>query len=229
MGRNGISRLFLFFVALILSSGVSNASFVSTIRHLAAPKDHDGNSSVKIQVSPSPSPDPAKTLNTTNTEDNSVSKVDNSTSLNNNNNNIGNISDKSNGERGVVGLNSTRGNEKENGDEKRDDETKNVSEEKDHRKPDLESEAGGENCTTVGGRRCTDLKSLTACILGFDNGSHWWTVLIQNSGERNLSVDVLAPNPNDNFLVEIAKHQTKTVRIVFLFHRVVSMVDLKLA
>uniref|UniRef100_A0A6M2EFA4 DUF7356 domain-containing protein n=1 Tax=Populus davidiana TaxID=266767 RepID=A0A6M2EFA4_9ROSI len=215
MGRNGISRLFLFFVALILSSGVSNASFVSTIRHLAAPKDHDGNSSVKIQVSPSPSPDPAKTLNTTNTEDNSVSKVDNSTSLNNNknNNNIGNISDKSNGERGVVGLNSTRGNEKENGDEKRDDETKNVSEEKDHRKPDLESEAGGENCTTVGGRRCTDLKSLTACILGFDNGSHWWTVLIQNSGEHNLSVDVLAPNPNDNFLVEIAKHQTKTINL----------------
>jgi hypothetical protein len=35
---------------LILSSGVSNASFVSTIRHLAAPKDHDGNISVKIQV-----------------------------------------------------------------------------------------------------------------------------------------------------------------------------------
>jgi hypothetical protein len=50
MGRNGISKLILFFVVLILSSGVSNASFVSTIRHLAAPKDHDGNSSVKIQV-----------------------------------------------------------------------------------------------------------------------------------------------------------------------------------
>lgn len=215
MGRNGISRLFLFFVVLILSSGVSNASFVSTIRHLAAPKDHDGNISVKIQVSPSPSPDPAKTLNTTNTEDNSVSKVDNSTSLNNNNNNnnIGNISDKINGERGVVGLNSTRGNEKESRDEKRDDGTKNVSEEKDHRKPDLESEAGGENCTTVGGRRCTDLKSLTACILGFDNGSHWWTVLIQNSGERTLSVDVLAPNLIDNSLVEIAKHQTKTINL----------------
>ena len=133
-----------------------------------------------IKVSPSPSPDPAKTLNTTNTEDNSVSKVDNSTSLNNNNNNnnnIGNISDKINGERGVVGLNSTRGNEKESRDEKRDDETKNVSEEKDHRKPDLESEAGGENCTTVGGRRCTDLKSLTACILGFDNGNGFYYIM----------------------------------------------------
>jgi hypothetical protein len=42
-------------------------------------------------------------------------------------------------------------------------------------------------------------------------------------------VDVLAPNLIDNSLVEIAKHQTKTVRIDFLFHRVVSMVDLKLA
>ncbi|KAJ6765397.1 DENTIN SIALOPHOSPHOPROTEIN-LIKE ISOFORM X1 [Salix purpurea] len=176
-------------------------------RRLTALKDHGGNSSVKIQVSPSPSSDSAKTLNTTNTEDNSVSKVDNPTSLNNNNNN------RSNDERGVVGLNSTRGKEKESANEKRDDETKNVSEEKDHWKPDLESEVGGENCTTLGGRRCTDLKSLTACILGFDNGNQWWTVLIQNSGEHNLSVDVLAPNPVDYVLVEIEKQQTKMINL----------------
>ncbi|KAB5561809.1 hypothetical protein DKX38_006766 [Salix brachista] len=261
MDRNGVSRLFLLFSVLIFSSGVSNASFLSKNRRLTALKDHGGNSSVKIQVSPSPSPDPAKTLNTTNTEDNSVSKVDNPTSLNNNNN-------RSNDERGVVGLNSTRGNEKESANEKRDDETKNVSEEKDHRKPDLESEVGGENCTTLGGRRCTDLKSLTACILGFDNGklhmdygvscstkswfrhemaahalliavvlelmknkchhthslepsidrpqdagNQWWTVLIQNSGEHNLSVDVLAPNPVDYVLVEIEKQQTKMINL----------------
>ncbi|KAJ6708453.1 TRANSMEMBRANE PROTEIN [Salix viminalis] len=208
MDRNGVSRLFLLFSVLIFSSGVSNASFLSNNRRLTALKDHGGNSSVKIQVSPSPSPDPAKTLNTTNTEDNSVSKVDNPTSLNNNNNN-----NRSNDERGVGGLNSTRGNEKESANEKRDDETKNVSEEKDHRKPDLESEVGGENCTTLGGRRCTDLKSLTACILGFDNGNQWWTVLIQNSGEHNLSVDVLAPNPVDFVLVEIEKQQTKMINL----------------
>ncbi|KAJ6365803.1 hypothetical protein OIU76_030560 [Salix suchowensis] len=172
MDRNGVSRLFLLFSVLIFSSGVSNASFLSMNRRLTALKDHGGNSSVKIQVSPSPSPDPAKTLNTTNTEDNS-----------------------------------------ESANEKRDDETKNVSEEKDHRKPDLESEVGGENCTTLGGRRCTDLKSLTACILGFDNGNQWWTVLIQNSGEHNLSVDVLAPNPVDYVLVEIEKQQTKMINL----------------
>ncbi|KAJ6395206.1 hypothetical protein OIU77_020466 [Salix suchowensis] len=101
----------------------------------------------------------------------------------------------------------------ESANEKRDDETKNVSEEKDHRKPDLESEVGGENCTTLGGRRCTDLKSLTACILGFDNGNQWWTVLVQNSGEHNLSVDVLAPNPVDYVLVEIEKQQTKMINL----------------
>ncbi|KAJ6739711.1 TRANSMEMBRANE PROTEIN [Salix koriyanagi] len=213
MDRNGVSRLFLLFSVLIFSSGVSNASFISMNWRLTALKDHGGNSSVKIQVSPSPSPDSAKTLNTTNTEDNSVSKVDNPTSLHNNNNNNNN-NNRSNDERGFVGLNSTRGNEKESANEKRDDETKNVSEEKDHRKPDLESEVGGENCTTLGGRSTCLIDS---CRIGTyeeqeTNGGHW-TVLIQNSGEHNLSVDVLAPNPVDYVLVEIEKQQTKMINL----------------
>ena len=69
----------------------------------------------------------------------------------------------------------------------------------------------------------------SSSILSLFVGNQWWTVLIQNSGEHNLSMDVLAPNPVDYVLVEIEKQQTKMVRIIFLFHHVVSMVYLELA
>ncbi|CAK7343560.1 unnamed protein product [Dovyalis caffra] len=214
MDRNGILRLLLLF--FLIFSDVSNASFLLKIRQLVALQD--GNKSVQIQASPSPSPDPAKTLNTTNTEDNSTSI--------NNNNNSSNISNNNN--TGIVGPSSIPGNQTDSEIEKHNDEPKKVSEEKDHHKTDSESEVGGENCTTVAARRCTDLKSMTACVLGFDNGSQWWTVLIQNSGEHNLSVDVLAPNPIDNSLVEVGKHRTKKVHLLASFLSRVSLFALQI-
>jgi hypothetical protein len=120
-----------------------------------------------IKVPPSPSPDPANALNTTNTEENSVLKADNSTSINNSSSS--NKSDNNN--TGIVGPSSIPGNQSHSEAEKNNDEKKKVSEEKDHHKTDSESEVGGENCTKVGTKRCTDRKSMSACILGFDNGN----------------------------------------------------------
>ncbi|KAJ6407662.1 hypothetical protein OIU84_011032 [Salix udensis] len=212
MDRNGILRLL--WLLFFLFSDASNASFVSKIRQLAALKD--GNNPVQIQVSPSPSPVPANTLNTTKPEGNSVLKADNSTSMNNSSigSNIDNKSNNSdNNNTGIVGPSSIPGNKTAREDEKNNDETKKVSEEKDHHKTDSEAEVGGENCTTLGTKRCTDLKSMSACILGFDSEFHWWTVLIQNSGEHNLSVDVVAPNSADNALVLVGKHQSKKINL----------------
>ncbi|KAJ6331446.1 hypothetical protein OIU76_009928 [Salix suchowensis] len=67
------------------------------------------------------------------------------------------------------GPSSIPGNKTAREDEKNNDETKKVSEEKDHHKTNSEAEVGGENCTTLGTKRCTDLKSMSACILGFDS------------------------------------------------------------
>ncbi|KAL9398933.1 hypothetical protein Peur_007894 [Populus x canadensis] len=203
MDRNGILRLL--WLLFLLFSDASNTSFLSKIRQLVALKD-DSNS-VQIQVPPSPSPDPANTLHTTNTEENSVLKADNSTSINNSSSS--NKSDNNN--TGIVGPSSIPGNQTDSEAEKNNDEKKKVSEEKDHHKTDSESEVGGENCTKLGTKRCTDRKSMSACILGFDNESQRWIVLIQNSGERDLSVDVHAPNSVDNSLVELGKHQTKKI------------------
>ncbi|KAG5243178.1 conserved oligomeric Golgi complex [Salix suchowensis] len=111
------------------------------------------------------------------------------------------------------GPSSIPGNKTAREDEKNNDETKKVSEEKDHHKTNSEAEVGGENCTTLGTKRCTDLKSMSACILGFDSEFHLWTVLIQNSGEHNLSVDVVAPNSVDNALVLVGKHQSKKINL----------------
>ncbi|KAF9680109.1 hypothetical protein SADUNF_Sadunf06G0086000 [Salix dunnii] len=212
MDRNGILRLLC--LLFLLFSDVSNASFLSKIRQLAALKD--GNNSVQIQVSPSPSPVPANTLNPTKTEGSSVLKVDNSTSINNSStsSHIDNKSNnRDNNSTGIVGPSSIPRKQTDREVEKNDDETKKVSEEKDHHKKDSEAEVGGENCTTLGTKRCTDLKSMSACILGFDSEFHWWTVLIQNSGEHNLSVDVLPPNSADRSLVEVGKHQSKKINL----------------
>ncbi|KAJ6922647.1 hypothetical protein NC652_016331 [Populus alba x Populus x berolinensis] len=163
MDRNGILRLL--WLLFLLFSDASNAFFLSKIRQLVALKN-DSNS-VHIQVPPSPSPDPANTLNKTNTEDNSVLKADNSTSINNSSSS--NKSDNNN--TGIVGPSWIPGNQTDSGVEKNNDEKKKVSEGKDHHKTDSESEVGGENCTKMGTKRCTDLESMSACILGFDNGN----------------------------------------------------------
>ncbi|KAB5552245.1 hypothetical protein DKX38_009556 [Salix brachista] len=226
MDRNGILRLL--WLLFFLFSDASNASFLSKIRQLAALKD--GNNPIQIQVSPSPSPVPANTLNTTKPEGNSVLKADNSTSINNSSisSNIDNKSNNSdNNNTGIVGPSSILGNRTDREVEKNNDETKKVSEEKDHHKTDSEAEVGGENCTTLGTKRCTDLKSMSACILGFDSEFQCWTVLIQNSGEDNLSVDVVAPDSADNALVFVGKHQSKKVWILFCFFMLFLWSDLE--
>ena len=134
-----------------------------------------------IKVSPSPSPVPANTLNTTKPEGNSVLKADNSTSINNSSisSNIDNKSNNSdNNNTGIVGPSSILGNRTDREAEKNNDETKKVSEEKDHHKTNSEAEVGGENCTTLGTKRCTDLKSMSACILGFDSGNDFLYIVM---------------------------------------------------
>lgn len=56
-----------------------------------------------------------------------------------------------------------------------------------------------------------------------------FVVLVQNEGESNLKVNLSAPNPSDNVVLEIPKHQTIKVWIIFLILCHISLISMELS
>ncbi|KDP21866.1 hypothetical protein JCGZ_00653 [Jatropha curcas] len=193
MDRNGIVAVF---VLVLIVADVSNASLLSAFQRfvtLASTGSSDAN-----QVSPSPSPDPLQTGTKTTTSNETNSK---GPKVPDNSNNVNNTS-KVSRDTGMV--NPPPQNE---GGIGKTYETMNKNE----GKMDSQSE-GGLNCTGLS-RRCKDRNSLVACILNYEDGHNKLVVLVQNEGKSFLKVDLSAPNPIDNALIEIPKYETKKISL----------------
>ncbi|GMH26384.1 hypothetical protein Nepgr_028227 [Nepenthes gracilis] len=62
--------------------------------------------------------------------------------------------------------------------------------------------------------RCSDSKSMTACIQRFDDGLKLLVLLIQNQGESNMKVNLTIPNSADKQKeIEILKKQTQKIKV----------------
>ncbi|OAY41639.1 uncharacterized protein LOC110622913 [Manihot esculenta] len=186
MDRNGmlVSVFLLFFIV----ADVSNASLLSAFRRFVAVASTGTN-----QISPSPSPDPLL--------------VGNSTTSNGTTSKDKKVPDDSNkvdsGSKGSIA-----GPPPQN---KKEDVKANGTTNKNDNKTDSQSEVG-QNCTGMT-RRCKDQDKLVACILNFQTGHTKFVVLVQNEGESNLKVNLSAPNPSDNVVLEILKHQTIKINL----------------
>lgn len=115
--------------------------------------------------------------------------------------------------------------DKEKEEEKKEEEKEKVKEKKEDEKEQKEEEkekgknkpvvpvGGGESCDEIG-RRCQDLKSMTACIKSFDYDSKALVLLIQNKGDSSLKVDLtnLISGSNQK-VIDIPKHQSKQVKM----------------
>ncbi|KAJ4704230.1 SUN domain-containing protein 2 [Melia azedarach] len=81
---------------------------------------------------------------------------------------------------------------------------------------DKNSSELGVNETCDGLNKCTDLRTLVACIQNFDTaGSRELTVLVQNDGENTLRVNVSVPTAVENPLkpLQLPKHQAQKINI----------------
>ncbi|XP_021723271.1 chromatin assembly factor 1 subunit A-B-like [Chenopodium quinoa] len=88
--------------------------------------------------------------------------------------------------------------EKEEDKKEKEEEQKEKGEEKNKEEPKEKAESkpaapvgSSESCDEIG-RRCQDLKSMTACVKSFDSDSKALVLLIQNKGDISLKVDVSA-------------------------------------
>ncbi|KAJ8753822.1 hypothetical protein K2173_000076 [Erythroxylum novogranatense] len=191
-GVNG--RVVVAILVLFVALDVSNASFLSTLRHLIESSRTKRTDS--IQVSPSPSPVPNvmnKTSDLTNSNDPKVPE-DKSTKVDSNSvNETGALAPPSQSKSDGGKDNGAKENQKKKGGERSNTDSQ----------PEV-----AENCTGVL-NRCSDQRSLTACILS----SKQLVILIQNEGEETLKVDLSAPNPAENTSFELSKHTTKKMNL----------------
>ncbi|CAN1134159.1 hypothetical protein LINPERPRIM_LOCUS16263 [Linum perenne] len=214
--RNGFVAVILL---VLIVADVSDASRLSGFRKKLAglvtpPQDSGG-----AQGSPSPSPNPVNTTSNNSTTVNNPAKEnlvvpippDNSTTT------------------PKLPANATVEKEKvaqppvtAQGDGKNDEGKKKIDTDKSKTVPQQQQLEAGENCTGLP-RRCTDQNSLTACFLRFDDASRTFVVLVQNNGEQSLSVELSAPNTQDDASIQIAKHESKKINLQVGKSEVVSL------
>uniref|UniRef100_A0A2P2K9W1 Uncharacterized protein LOC105109560 n=1 Tax=Rhizophora mucronata TaxID=61149 RepID=A0A2P2K9W1_RHIMU len=182
MDRNG--RLVGIILAILIFANVSDASFLSKLRQLAA-LNSARNSDV-VSVPPSPSPDSLRSDSSSKNPKVPVPVPENKTSNNTVKQAPPPLSQKDDGKNGEA-------------DKKKKNKNKDQ---------DLQPEVS-KNCTGVP-RRCVQ-KSWIACILNFETGSKELVILVENEGEGPLRVYLSAPNASDNPLVELPKKKSETV------------------